>query len=166
MVPVFSIHLPTKARVEQEFMRNGDYPDISNLQPCSFCLPAPLLCTWLLQIFLNWTQDISRLLQQTHCRENGERLQSNTNMTLLTSATWMFSFHICAHGTRVVIKFLHLQFLCTVSLKHWHSDDLIPHHLLVQKFMWRGACVPSISSLPRLLSLPQWAIGAPSEAWL
>lgn len=43
--------------------------------------------------------------------------------------------------------------LCAVSLNHWHSADLIPYHLLVQKFMWRGACVPSISSLPSLLSL-------------
>lgn len=43
--------------------------------------------------------------------------------------------------------------LRTVSLNRWHSADLIPYHLLVQKFMWRGACVRSIIPLPSLLSL-------------
>lgn len=43
--------------------------------------------------------------------------------------------------------------LRTVSLNRWHSVDLIPYHLLVQKFMWRGACVRSIIPLPSLHSL-------------
>lgn len=38
--------------------------------------------------------------------------------------------------------------LCTISLHHWHSLDLIPYHLLVQKFMGCGGCAPGSSLTP------------------
>ena len=57
--------------------------------------------------------------------------------------------------------------LRTVSLNRWHSADLIPYHLLVQKFMWRGClCTEHYSSAQSALSLPQCAIRASLEAWL
>lgn len=98
---------------------------------------------------------------------------------ILSWSPFIWNFVIASHAVQLpagkltrssISSSTFLEFaamLCTISLNHWHSADLIAYHLRGSKVHVKRALRSKHSlSAQSALSLRRQAIGAPSKAWL